>query len=148
MRRSLSVFLVVLFSFCARAQEPAKCFEVSTGVVYSVDDPGNKTEVKAGTFCPNEIAKTVAKTLVRLDSEVKEWKIRYDASEEKRIRQEKYTEEIDAIWEKKVKEQDEKIAFLSGFWNKTGRILLWCGVTVVATTITIYGAEKAGVIKW
>ena len=148
MRRVVGVILFVLLSFHVQAEDQPKCVSVTSGSISTVDNPGSSVPVGKGTWCPDPVDKEVAKTLVRLDSEVKEWKVRYDASEEKRTRQEKYTAEIDAIWEKKVKEQDEKIAYLSGFWNKTGRVLLWCGLTAVATTITIYGAEKAGVIKW
>jgi hypothetical protein len=148
MRKALLVLVFMLSSFHVRAEDQPKCVSVTSGNIVSTDNPGSSIPVDKGTWCPDPVDKEVAKTLVRLDSEVKEWKVRYGASEEKRTRQEKYTAEIDLIWENKVKEQDEKIAYLSGFWNKTGRILLWCGLTAVATTITIYGAEKAGVIKW
>jgi len=142
MRRLLLALVFVVSSFHVRAEEQPKCVSVNSGNIVRTDNPGNPVPVGAGTFCPDPVDKEVAKTLVRLDSEVKEWKVRYDASEEKRIRQEKYTEEIDAIWEKKHKEDEEKIAFLSGFWNTKGRVILWCIVSAAGATAITYGAMR------
>jgi len=142
MRRVVGVILFVLFSFHVQAEDQPKCVSVTTGSISTVDNPGSPVPVGKGTWCPDPVDKEVAKTLVRLDSEVKEWKVRYDASEEKRTRQEKYTAEIDAIWEKKVKEQDEKIAYLSGFWRTYGKPILWAVVAGGAAATTTYVVMK------
>jgi len=142
MRRVVGVILFVLLSFHVQAEDQPKCVSVTSGSISTVDNPGSSVPVGKGTWCPDPVDKEVAKTLVRLDSEVKEWKVRYDASEEKRTRQEKYSLEIDAIWEKKVKEQDEKIAYLSGFWRTYGKPILWAVVAGGAAATTTYVVMK------
>jgi hypothetical protein len=142
MRKVLLVLVFMLSSFHVRAEDQPKCVSVTSGNIVSTDNPGSSVLVGKGTWCPDPVDKEVAKTLVRLDSEVKEWKVRYEASEEKRTRQEKYTAEIDLIWENKVKEQDEKIAYLSGFWRTYGKSILWAVVAGGAAATTTYVVMK------
>jgi hypothetical protein len=98
--------------------------------------------VKKGTFCEYPADQKVAERLIILESDKKELKVKLDASEEKLVRSEKYSLEIDAIWEKKVKEQDEKIAYLSGFWRTYGKPILWAVVAGGAAATTTYVVMK------
>jgi hypothetical protein len=141
-RLFFGVLLVVLFSFHVQAQEEPKCRSVVSGDLVYDGTSGSKVAVKKGTFCEYPADQKVAERLIILESDKKELKVKLDASEEKLVRSEKYSLEIDAIWEKKVKEQDEKIAYLSGFWRTYGKPILWAVVAGGAAATTTYVVMK------